>query len=358
MTFAGERSRLLGMPLLPGQAAPWFTAWTPSNPEFAFDTTAGRYVLLMFLPLEPEPRIAAVRALATHQHLFDEVKACALVVFRDPEMKGGLRDVRGLRWMCDADQVITRGYGGEAHWLLLDPTLRVLESAPIDAPQGLFARIAALPAPADHAGVALHAPVLTVPNIFEPELCEALIARHEADGGAFTGVMRDAGDRTVAVMDELKKRRDIWIEDPELQAAIRERLERRLYPMIFRGLGFQVTRIERFLVSCYDAGDGGVFHPHRDNTTHGTAHRRFACSLNLNDGFDGGDLRFAEYGPATYRPPPGGAVVFSCAMMHEATPVTAGRRYAFLPFFYDEAGEAVLQAYRARTAPQPQGAGA
>ena len=29
--------------------------------------------------------------------------------------------------------------------------------------------------------------------------------------------------------------------------------------------------------------------------------------------------------------------MFSCSLLHEATPVTAGRRYAFLPFLYDEA---------------------
>ena len=33
----------------------------------------------------------------------------------------------------------------------------------------------------------------------------------------------------------------------------------------------------------------------------------------------------------------GGAVVFSCALLHEALPVLAGRRYMFLPFLYDEA---------------------
>jgi predicted 2-oxoglutarate/Fe(II)-dependent dioxygenase YbiX len=336
------------MPLLPGQLAPWFTAPTPSNPEFAFDTAAGRYVLLLFLPMDPAPRLAAIKALAANQGLFDEVKACTFVVYRDAAIAGGLRDVRGLRWMYDATGAITQRYGPEPHWLLLDPAMRVLASARVDAPQEMFARIAALPAPGDHAGVPLHAPALVVPRVFEPELCEALIALHAADGGEFTGVMRDAGDRTVAVMDELKKRRDIWIEDPELKAAIRERLERRLFPMIARGLGFTVTRIERFLVSCYDAGDGGVFHAHRDNLTYGTAHRRFACSLNLNDGFTGGDLRFAEHGPATYRPPAGGALVFSCTMMHEATAITLGRRYAFLPFFYDEAGAAVLAAYQAR----------
>ena len=72
--------------------------------------------------------------------------------------------------------------------------------------------------------------------------------------------------------------------------------------------------------------------PHRDNTTRGTAHRRFAVTINLNDGpWEGGDLRFPEYGPQTYRAPTGGAVVFSCSLLHECTPVTRGERYCFLP---------------------------
>lgn len=338
------------MPLSLGEPAPYFTAPTPSNPEFVFDSAAGRYVLLMFLPTEPEPRLAAMQALAAHQRLFDDVKASAFVILRDPQAVQGARDMVGLRWMLDGRGAITQRYGPEPHWLLLDPTLRAIATAPIDAPEPLFSQLAALPPPADHAGVPLHAPVLTAPRIFEPELCEALIALHQADGGQFTGVMRDDGARTVAVMDDLKKRRDVLVEDPDLRAAIESRLQRRLYPLIKLALGFTVTRIERFLVSCYDADDGGVFHAHRDNTTQGTAHRKFACSLNLNDGFTGGDLRFAEYGPATYRPPPGGAVVFSCGLMHEATKVTAGRRYAFLPFFHDEAGAQMLAAYQARIA--------
>jgi predicted 2-oxoglutarate/Fe(II)-dependent dioxygenase YbiX len=337
------------MPLPIGQPVPWFTAPTPSNPEFAFDTAGGRYVLMLFLPLEQEERVAALQALADHQHMFDDARASAFVLFRDRTLGKGLKDMRGLRWMYDAGAITAR-YGPEPHWLLLDPTLRVLASAAIDKAENIFARLAALPPPGEHAGVALHAPVLIAPGIFEPELCEALIALHVADGGRFTGVMRDAGDRTVAVMDELKTRRDILVEPAELQAAIRERLQRRLFPLIGLAMGFEVTETERLLVSCYDAQDGGVFHPHRDNTTQATAHRRFACSLNLNDDFEGGDLRFAEYGPATYRPPKGGAVVFSCSLMHEATRVTAGRRYAFLPFFHDEAGAATLAAYHARVA--------
>lgn len=351
VTFAMGAIRLRAMSLSVGQTIPWFTSTTPSNPQFVFDTAAGRYVLILLLPTDPAAQTAPLRALAAHQHLFDDAKATAMVIMTDPAANPTLRDMRGLRWVADPRGAILQRYGPEPQWLLADPNLRVMAKAPLEEAAAMFRRLAALPQPGDHAGVPLHAPVLIAPRIFEPELCRELIARHEAEGGgAFTGVMRDQGDRTVAVMDELKRRRDIWIEDPELQEAIRERLERRLFPMIKLGFHFEATRIERYLVSCYDAADRAVFHPHRDNTTQGTAHRRFACSLNLNDDFEGGDLRFGEYGPRTYRPPPGGAVVFSCTMMHEALPVTRGRRYAFLPFFYDEAAAQVLAAYQARIA--------
>ncbi len=338
------------MPLSLGEPAPFFTAPTPSNPQFVFDSAAGRYVLLLFLPTDETAKLAALKALAAHQRLFDDVKASAFVILRDPEAAKGMRDVRGLRWMIDVSGRITARYGPAPHWLLLDPALCAMAATPIDQPGPVFDLLTRLPPPGGHAGVPLTAPVLTAPRIFEPELCEALIGLHQADGGQFSGVMRDAGDRTVMVMDELKKRRDVIVGDPELVSAIQARLERRLYPLIKLALGFTVTRIERFLVSCYDADDGGVFHPHRDNTTQATAYRKFACSLNLNADFEGGDLRFAEFGPATYRPPVGGAVVFSCALMHEALRVTKGRRYAFLPFFYDEDGAAILAAYRARIA--------
>jgi hypothetical protein len=337
------------MPLLPGQPAPWFIAPTPSNPEFVFDTAAGRYVLMLFAPPEPKAQGAALKVLAARQPLFDDMTASAFIVAAG-EAPAGVRDVRGVRWVLDRSGAVTRGYGGEPHWLLLDPMLRVVASAPVEAAEAMLDRVAALPPPARHAGAPLSAPVLVAPRIFEPELCRALIDLHEADGGKFTGVMRDAGRRTVAVIDPLKRRRDILVDEPELVDAIDQRLKRRLYPLIRLALGFEVTRIERYLVSCYDAADGAVFHPHRDNTTQGTAHRRFACSLNLNGDFEGGDLRFGEFGPATYRAPEGGAVVFSCGLMHEATRITRGRRYAFLPFLYDERAQAVLDAYRAKVA--------
>lgn len=80
------------------------------------------------------------------------------------------------------------------------------------------------------------------------------------------------------------------------------------------------------------------------NTTKGTAHRRFAVSLVLNaESFEGGFLRFPEFGRQLYAPPTGGAVVFSCSLLHEATPVTRGTRFVFLPFLYDDAAAAIRQ---------------
>jgi predicted 2-oxoglutarate/Fe(II)-dependent dioxygenase YbiX/peroxiredoxin len=339
-----------------GETAPWFTAPTPSNPAFVFDTVAGRYVLLVFLPkADAQAAGEALRAIVQHRGRFDDQMLSAFVVVRDPATAATAQDMRGLRWFLDADGAVSRLYGALSEdgtenpmWLLLDPTLRAMGRAPLADAVRTFAAIANLRPPAEHAGAPLHAPVLTVPRIFEPELCGRLIGLHQADGGQFTGVMRDDGDRTVMVMDELKKRRDILVEDADLRAVLRDRLERRLFPMIARGLGFSATEVERYVISCYDAADQAVFHAHRDTTTFGTAHRRFACSINLNGGFEGGDLRFPEYGRRAYRPPPGGAVVFSCDLLHEVTPVTAGRRYAFLPFFYDEAAAQVLAAYRQR----------
>jgi hypothetical protein len=336
------------MPLSPGEPAPWFRGSTPSNPEFTFDSVAGRYVLLAFLPLQDAERLQALQALAAHRPMFDDARLSAFAIVRDAQTLEGAQDMTGLRWVADQGGEITRQFDGPPDWLVLDPTLRLLRGFALAETQALFAYLADLPPVAEHAGAPTPAPVLIAPRIFEPELCRRLIAHHEETAGAFTGVMRDRGDRTAYVMDELKSRRDVAVKDQSLVAEIRERLEARLFPLIERAFSFRVTRIERYLVSCYAADDGGVFHAHRDNTTFGTAHRGFAGSINLNDDFAGGDLRFPEFGPATYRPPVGGACVFGCGLLHEALRVTDGARYAFLPFFYDEAGAEVRAAYKAR----------
>ena len=68
-------------------------------------------------------------------------------------------------------------------------------------------------------------------------------------------------------------------------------------------------------------------------------------TINLNaEEFEGGDLVFPEFGRTAYRAPTGGAVVFSCSLLHQALPVTEGERFAFLPFLYDDAAAKIREA--------------
>ena len=117
-----------------------------------------------------------------------------------------------------------------------------------------------------------------------------------------------------------------------------------MLPEVLKAYQYKATRMERYIVSCYSAEDGGHFVAHRDNTTKGTAHRRFAVSVNLNADFDGGELSFPEYGPKGFKPGPGCAVVFSCSLLHAVSKVTRGRRYAFLPFLYDDEAATLREA--------------
>ena len=333
-------------PLSVGEFAPHFATASRHNPQFHFSTIAGRYVLLAFMPRDPAARAAALAAFAAVRPQFDDRRLTAFLVATEPGAPETTQDlIPGVRWFFDTANAVGPLYqSGDADpaWFLFDPALRLLARAPIGAPEALFASLATLPPLGAYAGAPLIAPVLIVPRVFEPEFCRRLIDYYEAKGGEVSGVMRDVDGKTVGVLDNMKRRRDVNIAEAELKTEVVRRLERSLIPMIARSLQFNATRIERYLVACYDAVEGGYFQAHRDNETLGTMHRRFAVSINLNaEDFEGGDLRFPEFGPRTYRPPTGGAVVFCCSLQHEATPVTKGRRYAFLPFLFDEAGNVI-----------------
>jgi len=335
--------------LIVGEPAPLFAAATFFRSDFAFGSVGGRYSLLAFLPTDAPGRSAALDALTRHRELFQEDRLLVFPILRDRASVPAARDEPGLIWFFDPVGEIARLYGAlsadgieRPMLMLIDPSLRIMMMAPMHLADEMLERLRRLPQIEAHAGVPLHAPVLIVPRVFERDMCRRLIAHYEAVGGHRSGVMREINGKTVGVLDDFKRRRDADIPDQRLRAELRARIGRRLLPEIVKAFTVTLTRVERYIVACYDADEGGYFRPHRDNTTPGTAHRRFAVSINLNaEDFEGGDLRFPEFGPRTYRPPTGGAVVFACGLLHEATPVTRGTRYAFLPFLYDEAGEAV-----------------
>jgi predicted 2-oxoglutarate/Fe(II)-dependent dioxygenase YbiX/peroxiredoxin len=343
--------------LQPGEPAPWFSADTQTKPGFQFHLAAGRYVALCFFQSAARSDSSQILASALQSPLFDDYSAAFFGVSTDPSDAEQGRLVErhpGVRHFRDFSGVISRAYGAiastasasdyRAHTLLLDPTLRVAAVIPFSGSPAahlsqLTAELEKLPPLGDSVAATMQAPVLVAPRVFEPEFCRTLIDYYERFGGAETGAMREIDGKTVEVLDYAhKRRRDQEIQDEALRLACMTRIHDRLAPEIARVFQFRATRIERYVVACYDADAGGHFRPHRDNTTRGTAHRRFAVSLHLNTGeYEGGELRFPEFGPQRYSAPPGGAVVFSCSLLHEALPITAGKRFVFLPFLYDEA---------------------
>ena len=58
-------------------------------------------------------------------------------------------------------------------------------------------------------------------------------------------------------------------------------------------------------------------------------------------------MSFPEYGPKGFKAPVGGAVVFSCSLLHAVSAVTSGKRYAFLPFLYDDEAAKIREANNA-----------
>ena len=356
--------------LLAGDTAPWFSQRSANNPRYVFDTAAGRYIVLCFLMSAGDERgKAALAAVRSRPQIFNDVKASFFAVSNDPadEEEGRLTEsIPGYRLFWDHDGHVASLYGalprgtkaggnildGRRQWVVLDPTLRVLKVIAFQKDgsdiQSLLDYVEALPPPSRFAGFELQAPILVLPDIFEPELCARLIGLYEKHGGTESGFMREVNGKTTLIQDTAHKRRkDYTIDDNDLIRELQGRFTRRVVPQILKAHQFKVTRMERYIVSCYAAEDEAHFRAHRDNTTKGTAHRRFAVSINLNSEFDGGEVSFPEYGPRSFKPPPGGAVVFSCSLLHAVSKVTRGRRYAFLPFLYDDEAAKIREANNA-----------
>ncbi|WP_326524608.1 2OG-Fe(II) oxygenase [Sphingomonas sp.] len=336
-----------------GDFAPFFKAPVlDGRPDWAFGSAAGAPTVVFLLGSAGHPAMQqALTVLLGRSDLYDDVRARLFTItcdHGDVAQRRIAQRLPGIRHFLDFDREVSRLYGAcdatgdgyRPHILLLDRTLQVVRRFTL-AQAGEVA-------PAIERGDANApqdwAPVLTVPHLLGDDFCRALIDVYDRDGGAESGFMREVDGKTTLVADtSFKRRRDANIENPALRSALAARINKVLVPAIRRTFQFHPTRIERYIVAAYDADGGGYFHAHRDNTTKGTAHRRFAVTINLNDDYEGGDLCFPEFGDRIYRAPKGGAVVFSCSLLHEATPMRRGRRYATLPFLYDDAAAAIRE---------------
>lgn len=248
--------------------------------------------------------------------------------------------------LCDGEQRFVRlllapdapgAATPQRRFLVLDPNQRLVAQASGATPDTIATAVrdAIADARADQpAGSLLFgtvAPVLMLPRVFESDLCRRLIELWSSGERADGGVSSRYGNVMAA---DRKRTEDHIVRDEALNKEISDRLAYRIGPELAKAFGWDWEfGFDAHVIISYSAEGGHYFRAHRDNGAPQTADRAFAVSLNLNDDFEGGELVFPEYGPTRYKPRAGAAAVFSCSLLHEALPVTQGRRFVVTTFF-------------------------
>jgi predicted SAM-dependent methyltransferase/predicted 2-oxoglutarate/Fe(II)-dependent dioxygenase YbiX len=323
------------LPWMPsaGDLAPEWTARTLDGEAVSSESLAGRATLLCLLP--------------EGAAFFDALERLGSIACEVRGLVATPHSLGGRRWrfpvLIDEGGAIARAFGLPAsersrpeaprpRVALIGPDRRVLATREVsanDAGARAAKELVADPSP----GVG-QAPVLVIPGLLSNEHCQALVAAWRSGETVPGRVTRTDGSQLLGVVDpSYKNRRDLPLMGA-LRDQVWQQLQWRMSPLVRRAWHFDIRHCEYLQVGRYSAEEGGHFSAHRDDTT--TPHRRFALTLNLNDGYEGGELHFPEF-DATYRPRPGEAVVFSCALFHQALPVTRGDRFVLVGMFWSDA---------------------
>lgn len=334
--------------LVRGDWAPDFVLPRQDGTPMRFYGWAGGKPTVLFFYATHEGT-ESLESLVWFSKALGKVAADAISIFavsqETPSVNKELAIGRGIPFpiFSDTEGSVRASYGvdssGAMGIFVLGPNLRVIDSHRLSdresSMQRILAALEAIPL-LEPVEVVMQAPVLLVPEVLESDLCGRLIEVWRTQGNAETGVEHSRGrHREAAIIPGAKRRRDHIVTDEELLRELTFRVGRRLMPEVLKAFSFRATRFEGFKIACYDAAKGGFFSAHRDNLSPSTAHRRFALTLNINEGYKGGHLRFPEYGPHLYRPGAGGALVFSGSLLHEVLEVTRGQRFVLLSFLKD-----------------------
>ena len=368
--------------LQPGDPAPWFRQRSTGNPNYAFDTVAGRYIVLCFFgTAADEAGQAALAAFAANRALFDDVQARLLR--RQPRSgrrgrgAGRRAILPGIRFFWDfdgADQPALRRRADRGRrttrrcrcaasgWC----STRRCGSARLPvhrrtAATGTRSWPSCEPCRRSTASPAsgCRRRCSSLPNVFEPELLPppdrplrgSMAARNRASCARSTA-------RPSLIYDHgHKRRRDCIDRGCRADPADPGRIIRRINPGDREGPSLPRRR-------AWSATSSPATRPRTAAISAPTATtppraRRIAASPSRSTSTTNSRAArsaFPNTARASFKAPPGGAVVFSCSLLHAVSKVTAGRRYAFLPFLYDEAAAKIREANNRvprRTHPYP-----
>jgi peroxiredoxin len=349
MTIVAPEASLLRPPaarlLDTGDAAPIVHApdHTGTHASTGTDRLAGKPILLLFCPVLDEPGLTAFRACAA---ALAAAQAALFAISRQGiEANAAAHDRLSLPFaiLADTRADIFKGYGVDPFPAAPSVTLFILDSGhrvarvlermePAAMAAEMLAELRRLGAARPAVALQAHPPVLVLPRMLSLEDCAFLAAvwrrdvpEYPTDGFTNAGTRQEAGDFKVVHDGVYGRVVEYIVQDEALQRLIDGRLRRRLLPEIRKA--FQATGLQRegYRIAGYEAG--GFINPHRDNSIPTNANRRFTMTVNLNAGeYEGGELRFREYGEQLYAVERGTAIVWSASLLHEVLPVTKGRR--------------------------------
>jgi predicted 2-oxoglutarate/Fe(II)-dependent dioxygenase YbiX len=317
------------LPLASGRL---FDSWDPAICGLA---------MAFWLGAPPEATVAA--------QLADTLAACETLLYLVAAALPGIA-ADAASSLLDRTNELGRAFGGNGSLaILVDSAGRVAALLPTPTPDDVAALATQLYRATTPAVVQAQAPVLLLERVIEPALCQTLIEYWQR-GDKLANEVGSANGNIVKA--EVKRRLDVPLDNAKLFRQLRDCLVRRVAPAISQAFHTHTMVIEAPHIGCYDAAFGGWFRRHRDNTSSQTAHRQFAVSVNLNAGdeYDGGELRFPEFGRELYRPATGAALVFSSALLHEVIPMTRGRRFGVFTFM-SASGPALMSGPPARRFP-------
>jgi peroxiredoxin len=311
------------------------------------DAIAGNPIVLVFCPKLVPSAAAALSAFNARYEAFTAAGARLFAVTLEPAKNLADQEIP-FAILIDRKQGVFRAFG-VTHETMTTVVLRpnhhvvaILKGPRKTQALDALAVVERLAAERKPVPMAMHPPVLIVPDLLSPEDCRRLIQLYDTRGNVFMphgpGLDHLAGsDYKMRIPEHSRNDRiDHIIFDKGTSTFLDRRLVARLFPEIAKAFHYQITRYERMRIGCYEGHRGGKLHGHRD-IDETTRYRRFAMSLNLNtEEFTGGELRFPEFGDQRYRPDSGAAIVFSSALLHEALEVESGRRLVLLAFLFGE----------------------
>ena len=305
--------------LLPGDRMPDFVLPDPKTDLHYF-----------YRSVSGEPAVLVLAANTAQQDQWDEIKGFAeavpalrqegigLIIVSNDGVESLSMVAKTIPehaiWLADIKGVVNFGVRQGAMYeftgvvcFLLDSNQRIVAMRGPEPGQAQWALAAYKALPKESAmQLSAAAPVLLLPSVLEPSDCQALLDQ-------LAHVDSPEGEQKVA--------------DERLAARISTLLLRRIGPEVEKVFSIDDFVFEPLALRWSSASEEARADRLRENDDAAVKGRYFILLLDFSGGgYECGGILFPEYGPHSYRPGPGAALVFSGTIIRELQPVSAGRR--------------------------------